>query len=109
MALPTVNINGNTYPAPSIDRLKRKQIKNLNPALERMRNEDLDAIWEIVGLMVPTLPEADLDELDLGDCKKILSDSGIAQFNDSAPADGAEQGDAEAPITLGESSASTDS
>lgn len=105
----TITIKNREYPEPSIDRMKRKQVKKLKPAMERMKNEDMDAIWEMVGLLVPDLPPAVLDDLELGECKQILEDSGIAKFSNDKPAEGedaAAEGDA---ITAGESLASTDS
>lgn len=105
---PTITIREKTYPEPSMDRMKRKTVKKLKPALERMKNEDLDALWELVGLLVPGLNGATLDDLDMGECKGILQDAGIAKFE--RPEDDAEgDGDAEDGITPGESSALTNS
>lgn len=109
MALKTISILDKSYPEPSMDRMKRKQIKKLKPALERLQNEDLDALWDVVALVVPTLPEEALEEIDLGECKKILSDAKIANFDDgNAEAEAAVEVDG-AEITAGESSASTNS
>ncbi|MGP5219501.1 hypothetical protein [Arthrobacter rhombi] len=105
---PTITIREKTYPEPSMDRMKRKTVKKLKPALERMKNEDLDALWELVGLLVPGLNGATLDDLDMGECKGILQDAGIAKFE--RPEDDAEgDDDAEDGITPGESSALTNS
>lgn len=104
MSLPTITIANKQYPEPSIDRMKRKQIKKLKPVMARVEAEDLDAIWDLVALMVPDLPAATLDDLDLGDCKKILTDSGVVKFNDGAT--DAEDTEGEGTgITAGESSA----
>lgn len=105
MSLPTISIKGKEYPEPSINRMKRKQIKKLNPVLKRVQNEDLDAIWDMVSLLVPTLTASVLDDLELGECKEILEQSGVVQFSKEAPE---EPVDSDA-ITVGESSASTNS
>ncbi|MGP9782527.1 hypothetical protein ACT3UQ_08715 [Glutamicibacter sp. AOP12-B1-11] len=109
MSLPTIEIKGKKYPEPSINRMKRKQIKKLNPVLKRVQGEDLDAIWDMVSLLVPGLTATVLDDLELGECKDILAKSGVVTFEDDKPADGeSEPADSDA-ITVGESSASTDS
>lgn len=100
MAEKTITIRGKEYPKPHLDRMKRKQAKALRPLLERLQNEDLDALWDVTGSLVPTLPKKDLDDLEMGECKSILSVAGVAKFDT----------DADAPeITAGESSASTSS
>ncbi|WP_346921693.1 hypothetical protein [Glutamicibacter creatinolyticus] len=106
MSLETITVNGHEYPKPSIDRMKRKQVKKLKPSLERLKNEDMDAVWEIVGLLIPSLSAAKLDDLELGECKEILTNAGIAKFDDDKA-----KTDQETPegITPGESSASTNS
>lgn len=109
MSLENITIKNREYPKPSIDRMKRKQVKKLKPVLERVQAEDLDAIWDLVGLMVPGLPVSVLDDLDMGECKELLESSGVAKFNSGKPAEGeAAAVDGEA-ITAGESLASTDS
>lgn len=96
----SIELRGKKYPAPSMNRMKRKAVKKLKPLLERLKNEDLEALWEIVGAMMPTLTVAVLDDLDLGECKSILTDAGVAKFDSETP---------DAEITAGESSASTSS
>lgn len=98
----TITIRGEKYPRPHIDRMKRKQAKKLKPVLAKVQAEDLDALWEVVGILLPGLPAKVLDDLDVGECKQIMTTSGVAQFN--APAD-----EDEADITVGESGASTGS
>ncbi|MGO1319931.1 MAG: hypothetical protein ACTII7_07795 [Galactobacter sp.] len=106
MSLPTITIRGKKYPQPSLDRLKRKQVKKIKPVLTRVQNEDLDAIWDTVGLLISDLPSTVLDDLELGECKTIIEAAGIAKFsNDEEPASGADDDE----ITVGESSASTNS
>ncbi|MGO3147083.1 MAG: hypothetical protein ACTIJ6_05320 [Leucobacter sp.] len=100
MAEKTIELRGNTYPAPHIDRMKRKAIKKLKPLLAELQGEDMEALWDLVGALVPGLPAKDLDDLDLGECKALLSDAGVAKFSNDAP---------EQEITAGESSASTNS
>lgn len=106
---PMTTIRDKQYPEPSMDRMKRKAVKKLNPILERVKGEDLEGVWELVGLLVPGLPVSTLDDLDLGECKQILEDSGIMKFSgkDATDADG--EDDAEDGITPGESSALTNS
>ena len=99
MTLPTIEIRGTKYPEPAMDRMKRKAVKKLKPLLTRLQDEDLDALWDLVGAMVPDLPAKDLDDLDMGECKDILTVAGVAKFNTEADPD----------ITAGESSASTNS
>lgn len=106
---PTITIREKTYPEPSMDRMKRKTVKKLKPALERMKDEDLDALWDLVGMLVPALTPATLDDLEMGECKAILEDSGIARFSKAGDAEDEDEGDAEAGITPGESSALTNS
>ena len=97
----TITINGKEYPAPHIDRMKRKQAKALKPLLGKIQGEDLDALWDVVALMMPSMTKPAVDDLDLGECKRILSAAGVAKFDDAAPVDG--------EITVGESGASTSS
>jgi|GEM_PF-3839444 len=97
----TITINGKEYPAPHIDRMKRKQAKKLKPLLGKLQGEDLEALWDVVALMIPSLTPSALDDLDLGECKAIISRAGVAKFDDVQP-DGDE-------ITVGESGASTSS
>lgn len=102
MSLKTITIRGAEYPEPSIDRLKRKQAKNLANVMKEVGAleggiEDvsaLDVLWDLVGIVIPTLPEDVLDDLDLGECQEILSDAGLF---------------GEGEVGLGESSASTSS
>ena len=95
----TIEIKGKSYPEPSLDRMKRKAVKKLQPNLDRLKNEDLDALWDLVALLVPTLPGAVLDDLELGECKGILAESGVVQVDEEKPdADGAE----DEKITAGE-------
>lgn len=105
LSLPTIEIKGKEYPEPSLDRMKRKQIKKLTPVLKRVQGEDLDAIWDMVALLVPSLSATVLDDLDLGECKDILSKSGVVNFTEDKPEPDADP-DA---ITVGESSASANS
>lgn len=100
MAEKTIEIRGNTYPAPAMDRMKRKSVKKLRPLLTRLQEEDLDALWDLVGAMVPDLPVKDLDDLDMGECKSILTIAGVAKFDTESP---------DPDISVGESSASTNS
>ena len=109
MSLETITIKNREYPKPSIDRMKRKQVKKLKPVLERVQGEDLDAIWDLVGLMVPGLPVSVLDDLDMGQCKDLLESSGVAKFSTETPADAADAAAEGEAITAGESLASTDS
>lgn len=99
MSVSKVEINGKSYPKPSLDRLKRKEVKKLKPALERLKNEDLDALWELVGLLVPTLSAAALDALDMGQCKEVLTEAGVAKFED----DKVTEPESESGISVGES------
>lgn len=104
----TIEIKGKTYPEPSIDRMKRKAIKKLQPNIDRLKNEELDALWDLVGLLVPGLSVAVLDDMELGECKKLLNDSGIVKLEDADT--GKDDADAEGEgITPGESLALTDS
>lgn len=100
MAEKKITIRGKEYPEPHIDRMKRKAVKKLKPLLAKMQGEDLDALWDLVGVMVPGIPAADLDDLDMGECKDILTTAGVAKFSDDAP---------DPEISAGESSASTNS
>lgn len=68
------------YPAPHIDRMKRKAIKKLKPLLAELQGEDMDSLWELVGALIPGRPAKDLDDLDLGECKELLSGAGVAKF-----------------------------
>ena len=99
MALSQITIKGKKYPKPSIDSMNREQVRKLKPALAKMQGEDMDALWDVVGQLVPKLPKATLDALTIGECKDILTKAGVAKFDQ--PADG--------EITVGESSASTGS
>lgn len=106
MSLPTITIRSTEYPKPSLNRLKRKQVKKLKPVLSRVQNEDLDAIWDTVGLLVSDLPATVLDDLDLGECKDIIEAAGVAKFSDDRETEPSSDDD---EITVGESSASTNS
>lgn len=100
MAEKTIEIRGKKYPAPHIDRMKRKAIKKLKPLLADLQGEDMDALWALVGALIPGLPVKDLDDLDLGECKELLTAAGVANFSSETAQPG---------ITAGESSASTNS
>ena len=100
MTLPTITIRGIQYPEPSIDRMKRKQVKAMRPLVARMQDEDLDSLWDIVALVIPALPADTVDDLELGECKAILEKSGLAKFSNEPQSE---------EITAGESSASTNS
>ncbi len=89
-----VTVRGKKYPKPHIDKLNRKQVKKLKPLLSRLQGEDLDALWGVIGLLIPELSTSDLDNLTLGECKQVLTEAGVANFDD------AEAGDSE--ITMGE-------
>lgn len=102
MALPTITIRNKKYPKPSIDRLKRSQARKLTGIMKTMDGleggfeslDNLDALWELVGIMVPDLPEDVLDDLEMGECQTILDEAGL--LGDDG-------------ISVGESSASTSS
>ena len=99
MTLPMIDIRGKEYPSPSVDRLKRAAVKKLNPLLTLMQDGEFEVLWDILGMLTPTMEKKVLDDLDLGEVKQILQDAGIANFT-GADAEG---------ITAGESSASTNS
>lgn len=102
MTAKTITIRGKKHPEPNIDRMKRKQAKRFQEIAKSIEKDPsgagMDLLWEMVGVLIPTLPEDDLDDLDMGECKKILSDAGAMQFeDDSEPVP---------TVAVGESSAS---
>ncbi|MHC6175471.1 hypothetical protein [Glutamicibacter sp. X7] len=104
----TVNIGGKEHPKIHMDHLKRGQIQGLKPLLEKLNeSQDLEVAWDIIPVLFPGVSQEEADDLTIGECKKILSDAGIASFDDpNAKPESAPQN---AEITLGESSASTNS
>lgn len=100
MTLPTITIRKKKYPAPSVDRLKRKAVKELQPKLKLMQDGEFEVLWDILGLLMPAMEVEVLDDLDLGEVKQVLEDAGIAKFTEDAD---------DAEISVGESSASTSS
>lgn len=97
-----IEINGKFVRQPHVDLLDRGRVKKLKPLLKELsEDEDMDLLYELVGFMIPEVTQKDLDSLILGDVKHILSAAGIAKFE--------EIGTDPARISLGESSASTNS
>lgn len=83
----SISIRGKKYPKPHIDNLNRKQVGKLRPLLTKLQKEDLDAVWGVIGVLVPNLPASTLDELQLGECKTILTEAGVANFDNSETKD----------------------
>lgn len=100
----TIEVRGIKYPVLDPNRMKRKTAKKLKAVMAQAEwnPEDpgmMEAPWEILEILAPTIPENILDDLDLGEASNALVSSGILAEN---PAKGGE-------ITVGESLASTDS
>lgn len=100
MALSQITIRGKEYPKPSIDSMNREQVRKLKPDLAKLQGEDMEAIWDVIGHLIPKLSKETLDSLTIGECKRLLENAGVAKFTEGAP---------ESDISVGESSASTDS
>lgn len=94
-----MQIKGKKYPKPDINRFKRSQVKALKPAMAKLHAEDFEALWDIIHILFPDLPDDVLDDLDVSECKSIVERAGVAKFTD----------DDSGEITVGESSASTSS
>lgn len=104
----TVTIAGKEYPKMHMDHMKRAQIKSLKPLLAKLNDEqDLELAWDIIPVVFHGVSQEDADELTIGECKAILSDAGIATFED--PAKNKAVAVADEGITVGESSDSTNS
>lgn len=84
----TITIRGKKYPEPSIDRMKRKQAKQFQEVSKVIEKDPsgagMDMLWEMVGILMPSLPEDVLDDLDLGECKHVLEVAGAMQFEKDA-------------------------
>ena len=107
MPLPKIKIREKEYPRPSVNLMKRKQVQQLKPALQRMQEEeDMEALWDVLGLMVPDLPKRVLDDLTVGECKRVIQDAGLAVFTGE---DAVDEDGHDVEITVGESSASANS
>lgn len=108
-----VKYKGKNYKVNSFNNLSRKQVRTLRTAVETANSlgkegatvaEQLDAseaLWDMVSVVMPTIPEKVLDEMGMDDAEDLLKRSGIIQG-------GLDGGDGDG-VTLGESAASTDS
>ncbi len=106
-----VKYKGKNYKVNGFNNLSRKQVRTLREAIVRANamgegggdtTQQLDAaeaLWDMVGVVLPTIPEKVLDEMGMDDAQDLLSRAGIIKGDLAGGED----------VTLGESSASTDS
>ena len=89
----TVKIGRRTYPVLLPNHMSRKQIRALKDAQARANSNDVEAIWDILELFVPSAPSEVVDELTPDEIAEILRGANLMS------------GDLDSP-TAGESSAS---
>ena len=107
----TVKYKGKTYKVNGFNNLSRKQVRTLRGAIEQVNAgssndattmQQLDAseaLWDMVSIVLPSIPERVLDDMGMDDAQDLLSRAGIIQ-------DTTDSGDDEG-VSLGESAAST--
>ena len=85
----TIKIAGKTYPKPRVERFKRKDARALTALMKRVQDDemDLDALWDMVDVAVPTLPEDVLDDLTVEECQQVMIDAGIFAETDKVSED----------------------
>lgn len=108
-----VKYKGKNYKVNQFNNLSRKQVRTLREAVTRANatsgegvsvSDQLDAseaLWDMVAVVLPGIPEKALDDMGMDDAQDLLRRAGIIQ--------GAIAGDGGEGVSLGESSASTDS
>lgn len=117
LAAETVTIDGTTYKVPNIDRLDRAGVKRLRavmPLVEQFQNVNeenmdeslaaVDALYDIVGAIYDEIPQETIDTLLTDDLKALVQAAGLFNFTGDDAVD-----EVALSITLGESSASTNS
>lgn len=90
MALEKIKIRGVEYRKPSIGGLKRKQARRFGEVIGSVSGleggldnlEAMDALWELVEVLLPDLPADTLDDLEFDECQKVLHDAGF--YDDDA-------------------------
>lgn len=107
-----IEIRGKKYLKPAMERMKRKQIKEFQAMANQYldpADTDWDVLWDMIEVLVPKLPKSVLDDLEMGECQRILVDSGIISMKDDGTPETGSDDDADVSeeITMGESSAST--
>lgn len=105
-----VKYKGKNYKVSGFNNLSRKQIRTLRSAIERANSMDAEgvstmdqmdaaeALWDMVSVILPTIPEKVLDDMGMDEAEGLLRRAGIIQGTIS-----------DSGVSLGESSASTDS
>jgi len=95
--VPKIKIGRKSYPIRPFNKMNRREARFLREVSERASNEDLEALWDMLGAVAPTAPQDEIDELTAEQVEEKLRDAKIIT---GRLADG---------VTLGESAASTDS
>ena len=103
----TIDIGGVEYPTPDLNRTDRKSLARLRVAVPKLDQlseidttnlsgslEAADLLYEVVGTLLPDVPQEHIDELPLQELQDVFGQLGIV---------------AAGSISLGESSASTTS
>lgn len=77
-----IKIGKKTYALLDPGMMKRGDAKRLAAVMGRIQGNtndpaNLDAAWEILSIMAPTIPDAVLDELTANDVAEILDQSGL--------------------------------
>src|SRR5690625_7371688 len=105
-----VKYKGKTYKVNGFNNLSRKQVRTLRGAIEQVNaatrggagtEQQLDAaeaLWDMVSIVLPSIPAKVLDDMGMDDAQDLLNRAGITR---------SVGGDDE--VSLGESPASTDS
>lgn len=91
-----IKIGRKSYPVKKPNDMNRREVREFQDAFKRAQANELDAVWDLLAAVAPTIPDEVLDELTASQIEQALRESGVIEGEEDEP-------------SVGESSPSKDS